>query len=215
MNCKKIVSFFSTAVMVLSPVSSGWGGTNFAPTAYLLEPGIYIAPLCQCRTGFGLDSFLDNEYQHFNGRAKLEVTEDGKQIVTTGVENWDFSEAFVPMNQEYNNLFGDKNSGKNTETSQYVSFRDAFPEKLLNELVESGDENAKEFKESSTYCTSKVDDFLEYGDIKYGDITVETDTGHSSDSAYVSFEINDYREEFYVAAWANRPGNRSCKSLPP
>lgn len=213
MNCKKIVSFFSTAVMVLSSAFSSWGGVNFAPTAcaveastaYLLEPGVYIAPLYQCRTAGGLDSLLDNEYQHFNGRAKLEVTEDGRQIVTIGVENWDFYEAFVPMNQEYNILFGDEYS-KNSETAQYICFRDAFPEKLLTQLSENGNKEAESFMQTSEYCTSKVNDFFKYGNIKYGDITVDTDTNHSSDTAYVSFEINDYREEFYVAAWANRPG---------
>ena len=169
-----------------------------------LAPGIYVAPLYQCFAGRGIGGLANNEYQHFNGRAKLEVTDDGKQIVTIGVENWDYYEAFVPMNQKYNELFGSDES-THRETSQYSEFRDAFPEKLLKQLFESGEANAQALMESSTVCTNKVDDFFEYGDTKYGDIVVDTNT-NGSDSAYVSFEVNDYRDEFYVAAWANKPG---------
>lgn len=199
-----LVLVMCLGIMPMSTFAAETEETNVNETNSL-APGVYIAPLYQCKTAYGLDSPLDNEYQHFNGRAKLEVTEDGKQIVTIGVENWDFYEAFVPMDQEYNHLFGDEFS-KNSETSWYTLFRNAFPEKLLKQLSEAGNEEAKAFMETSEYCTSKVNDFFKYGDIKYGDITVDTDTNHSSDTAYVSFEINDYREEIYVAAWANRPG---------
>ena len=174
--------------------------SDYADNTSDIKPGTYVFPLYRCQSGEGLGNLANNGTQHFNGQAKLVVKDDYTQELTIAVENWSYYEAFVPMDQNYNSFFG------TGEDALYPNLEDVFPKKLVDSLIDDGNENAEEYS-TSDCVQSSVDNFFMYGEEKYGDIIVDADTNASMNCAYVTFEIRDYREEIYVATWTNKQIN--------
>lgn len=212
MKLNKILTGFVTAAMFFSSIAGGWSMNAVTPTAFAIEgstssidPGTYAVPVYNCDSQKGLNSLASNSSYHYNSRAKLEIGEDGTQTVTLIVENWSLYEAFVPMDQEYNELFGDR---LEFESAQFRSVTWGFPNKLIQDLANDGNEQATTYLSepyASSSSTDATNNFFLYGDNKYGDIQVDAEKYEEFDWAAVTFEIKDIRKEFHIAIWTNTP----------
>lgn len=200
---RKTILIFLSALTIVSSTYYGINGvlknTPFIITSaeetvenqniQTLSAGTYVAPLI--RGYMHTDNYASTTDSYY-GQAMITISEDGTQQITIAVENWSFYDAFVPLKQDYNSNYSE------------VPFN-VFPEKLLkdNENLVKADEFCKSYPNR---VSSDINDWFNYGDTKYGDIIVE-EYDENLDVAYVSFNIDDYKQKIGICGWYNTPGD--------
>lgn len=201
---KKLIAGFASGVLVMSSIVSGGFDNPAEPTFFVcaaeneetLGEGEYIVPLTYS-TKVGSSCFTDNNgtATHFNANAILTIDADNNQSITIGVENWSLYTAFVPTNCVFDSTMEKEYPEKLFTLAQEITSATSEAETpvTIDEILPN---NSKCTKRNSdldvSFLWNNEEDKVEK---KFGAISVDY-CDKNLDFAYVTFPINDYKEQF-------------------